>query len=44
MKENQKYRVNYPVNETEGDKSETKKDKPSIGIDATNGLPDSGKH
>jgi outer membrane protein assembly factor BamE len=44
MKENQKYRVNYPVNETEGDKSETKKDKPAISINATNGLPDSGKH
>jgi outer membrane protein assembly factor BamE len=44
LKENQKYHVNYPVNETEGDKSETKKDKPAISVGGTSGLPDNGKN
>jgi len=42
LKENKKYHVDYPVNETEGDKSGGKK-KPTISVDASNGHPDDGK-
>jgi outer membrane protein assembly factor BamE len=44
MKQNEKYHVSYPVNETEGDKSQTKKDKPSISVGASSSEPDNGKH
>ena len=44
IKQNQKYHVSYPVNETEGDKSGgDKKDKPVIGVGATTEKPDNGK-
>ena len=44
LEQNKKYHVSYPVNETEGDKSKTKQDKPIIGIDATNAKPADGKN
>lgn len=44
LEQNKKYHVSYPVNETEGDKSKTKQDKPIIGVDATNAKPAGGKN
>ncbi|WP_329743225.1 outer membrane protein assembly factor BamE [Dyella sp. A6] len=44
LEQNKKYHVSYPVNETKGDKSSTKKDEPAISVGASNTKPAGGQN